>query len=130
MLDQRPATGLYSRMESPKDPADMWREMLGQWEQFVNRFGGDAMKSESFQHGMQGAGHAALQGQQATHALMTRWLAAANMPSRDEFADLSARLARIEEAVARIEAAVAPRAASSRPRPRRTRTAPSKAPAS
>lgn len=115
-------------MESPKDPAAMWRDMLGQWEQFTNRFGGDAMKSEGFQQGMQGASHAAMQGQQATHAFMTRWLAAANMPSRDEFADLSARIARIEESLARIEAAIAPRAGAaaspSRPRPRRTRTAP------
>lgn len=115
-------------MESPKDPAAMWRDMLGQWEQFTNRFGGDAMKSEGFQQGMQGASHAAMQGQQATHAFMTRWLAAANMPSRDEFADLSARIARIEDSLARIEAAIAPRAGAvaspSRPRPRRTRTAP------
>lgn len=105
----------------------MWRDMLGQWEQFANRFGGDAMKSEGFQQGAQGAGHAAMQGQQATHAFMTRWLAAANMPSRDEFADLSARIARIEDMLARIEAAVAPRGASAspaRPRPRRTRAAP------
>ena len=106
-------------MESPKDPAAMWRDMLGQWEQFTNRFGGDAMKSEGFQQGMQGATSAALQGQQATQAFMTRWLAAANMPSRDEFADLSARIARIEEAVARIEAAVAPRNTPPRPRPPR-----------
>lgn len=119
-------------MESPKDPAAIWRDMLTQWEQFANRFGGDAMKSEGFQQGMQGASNAALQGQQATHALMTRWLAVANMPSRDEFADLSARLARIEEAVGRIEAAVAPRAAPTAagapPRPRRTRAAPPKSP--
>lgn len=112
-------------MESPKDPAALWRDMIGQWEQITNRFGGDALKSEGFQQGMQGATGAAMQGQQAMHAFMTRALAAANMPSRDEFADLSARIARIEEAVARIEAAVAPPPASDRPRPARTRTAPS-----
>lgn len=111
-------------MESPKDPAAMWRDMLGQWEQFANKFGGDAMKSEPFVQAMGGATGAAAQGQQATHEVMTRWLAAMNMPSRAEFADLSARLARIEEAVHRIEAAVAPRPAPNRPRPRRTRTAP------
>lgn len=106
----------------------MWRDMIGQWEQFTNRFGGDAMKTEGFQQGMQGANQAAMQGREATHAFMTRWLAAANMPNRDEFADLSARIARIEETLARIEAAIVPRgtpsAAQSRPRPRRTRTAP------
>lgn len=110
----------------------MWRDMIGQWEQFTNRFGGDAMKTAGFQQGMHGATNAAMQGQEAAHAFMTRWLAAANMPSRDEFADLSARIARIEESLARIESAVTPRGAptpaSTRPRPRRTRTAPPSAP--
>ena len=117
-------------MTSPNDPAAMWRDMLGQWEQFTNQFGGAAMKSEGFAQGMHGATAAAAQGQQATHEAMTRWLAALNMPSRAEFADLSARLARIEEAVQRIEAAVAPvdPTASARPRPSRTRAAPPKAP--
>jgi hypothetical protein len=118
-------------MEKPFDPGAMWREMLGQWEQAVNRYGGEAMRSEQFVQGMGGATAAAAQGQQATHEVMTRWLAAMNMPSRAEFADLSARLARIEEAVHRIEAAVTPHAAApspARPRPRRTRTAPPPAP--
>lgn len=116
-------------MEKPTDPAALWRDLLTQWEGYVNRFGGDAMKSEQFAQGLHGATAAAAQGQQATHELMTRWLAAMNMPSRAEFADLSARLARIEEAVGRIEAAVAPRPAPNRPRPRRTRTAPPPLPA-
>lgn len=115
-------------MANPTDPAALWRDMLGQWEQFTNQFGGAAMKSEGFAQGMHGATAAAAQGQQAAHEAMTRWLAALNMPSRAEFIDLSARLARIEDAVQRIEAAVAPGgkagAAPSRPRPRRTRAAP------
>lgn len=115
-------------MTAPKDPAALWRDMIGQWEQMANAFGGSAMRSEGFAQAMGGATGAAAQGQQATHEVMTRWLAAMNMPSRAEFADLSARLARIEEAVVRIEAAVsvdAPgRPAPGRPRPRRTRVAP------
>lgn len=106
------------------DPAAFWRDLLGQWEQAVNKFGGETLRSEGFAQGMGGASTVAAQGQQATHELMTRWLAALNMPSRAEFADLSARIAKIEEAVHRIEAAVAPRAAPNRPRPRRTRAAP------
>lgn len=111
-------------MEKPFDPAAMWRDMLGQWEQSVNKLGGDAMRTEQFAQTMGSATGAAAHGQQATHEMMTRWLAALNMPSRAEFADLSARLARIEEAVHRIEAAVAPRPSHNRPRPRRTRAAP------
>lgn len=110
------------------DPAALWRDMLGQWEQAVNQFGGEAMRSDQFAQGMHGATAAAAQGQQATHELMTRWLAALNMPSRAEFTELSARIAKIEETVQRIEAAVAPRPAPARPRPRRTRTAPPPAP--
>lgn len=116
-------------MEKPPfDPAAYFRDMVGQWETFTNQFGGDVMKSQQFAQGMHGASGAAMQGQAATHEVMTRWLAAVNMPSRTEFEDLSARLARIEEAVLRIEAAVAPQAAIPRPRPRRTRSAPAPKP--
>ena len=106
----------------------MWRDMLGQWEQLANSMGGEAMKSEAFVQAMGGATGAAAQGQQATHEVMTRWLAAMNMPSRAEFADLSARLARIEEAIQRVEGALSAggpaQPAQHRPRPRRTRSAP------
>ncbi|MES2753283.1 MAG: hypothetical protein V4659_01320 [Pseudomonadota bacterium] len=110
----------------PTDPAGFMRDMLGQWEQFTNRFGGDVMKSEQFAQGLHGATAASMQGQAATHDFMAKWLAAVNMPSRAEFEDLSGRLARIEEAIGRIEDAVAPKAAPARPRPARTRQAPAK----
>ena len=48
-------------MEKPFDPGAMWREMLGQWEQAVNRYGGEAMRSEQFVQGMGGATAAAAQ---------------------------------------------------------------------
>ena len=36
----------------PHDPGAFFRDMLGQWEQFTNRFGGDMMKSEPFAQAM------------------------------------------------------------------------------
>ncbi|MDB5675215.1 MAG: hypothetical protein JWM65_2197 [Sphingomonas bacterium] len=112
------------------DPAAMFRDMLGQWETMANNFGGEAMKSGEFGRALQGANAAAMSAQAATHQMMDRALAAANMPSRSEVEDISARLARIEETIQRIEgllmtqAGIAP---PERPKPKRTRTPPGKA---
>ncbi|PTS79624.1 hypothetical protein DBR17_11720 [Sphingomonas sp. HMWF008] len=116
-------------MANPPDPGALFRDMLGQWEQMTNQFGGEALKTGEFARVMQGANAAAMQAQGAAHQVMDRALAAANMPSRSEVADISARLARIEEAVARIEAVVMAQAGVAppeRPKPKRTRKAPTK----
>lgn len=117
-------------MATPPDPAALFREMLGQWEQMTNQLGGEAMKTGEFARAMQGVNAATMKAQATTHQVMDRALAAANMPSRAEIEDISARLARIEEAVARIEAAVTAQAgatAPARPKPKRTRKAPGQA---
>lgn len=116
-------------MATPPDPGAMFREMLGQWEKMTNQLGGEALKTGEFARVLQGANAATMQVQGATHQVMERVLAAANMPSREEVVDLSARLARIEESVARIEAllmAQAGVAPPERPKPNRTRKAPAK----
>jgi hypothetical protein len=115
---------------SMPDPGALFREMLGQWESMANQFGGEMMKSGEFARAMQGANAATMKAQEATHQLMDRALAAANMPSRSEVEDLSARLARMEEAIARIEAMVMAQTGiqpPERPRPKRTRKPPGKA---
>ena len=112
---------------STPDPAAFFRDMLGQWEQFTNKVGGDAMKSPEFAKTMQGANAANMQAQAQLQQFMERALTAANMPSKTEFAELSARIAKIEDAIARIEAAVVAPTAPSRPKPARTRKPPAKA---
>ena len=114
---------------SPTDPGAFFREMLGQWEKMANQFGGEAVKSGEFTRVMQGANAATMKAQAATHQMMDRALAAANMPSRSEVEDISARLARIEESVGRIEALAMAQAGikpAERPRPKRTRKPPGK----
>jgi hypothetical protein len=114
------------------DPGALLRDMLGQWEQMANQFGGQVMKSGEFTRAMQGANAASMTAQAAARQVMDRALAAANMPSRSEVEDISARLARIEEAVARIEALMIAQASSlppgmappERPKPKRTRKPP------
>ena len=114
-------------MTTPPDPGAFFREMLGQWEQMANQFGGQVMKSGEFSRVMQGANSATMTAQAAAHQMMDKALAAANMPSRSEVEDISARLARIEESIQRIEgllmaqAGIAP---PERPKPKRTRTPP------
>ena len=72
------------------------------------------------------AGTAAhVQAQGAMKDAMGKALAAANMPSRAEFEDLSARIARMEAQLARIEAAVTAGSDTGRPKPTRNRRPPS-----
>src|ERR1700748_472717 len=97
------------------DPAAMFREMLGQWEAMANSLGGEVMKSGEFGRALQGANAAAMGAQAATHQMMERTLAAANMRSRAEIEDISARLARIEEAMQRIEGLLTAQAGVARP---------------
>ncbi|MES2056347.1 MAG: poly(R)-hydroxyalkanoic acid synthase subunit PhaE [Pseudomonadota bacterium] len=112
------------------DPSAFMREMLGQWETMANQFGGDVMKSGEFARVMQGATTAQMNAQTAAHQMMDKALAAANMPSRSEVEDLSARLRGVEETVGRIEALLMAQAGikpPERPKPKRTRKPPAKA---
>ena len=107
------------------DPAAFFRDMLGEWEKMANSVGGDFAKSGEFARAMHGASAATMQTQEAISAMMTRALAAANMPSRAEIEDLSGRLSRIEAQLGRIESALG--AKPDKPRrdkPKRTRTPP------
>lgn len=108
------------------NPADLFRSMLGEWEKMTNGVGGDLLKSEEWSRalGVGTAAHVQLQG--AVKDAMARALAAANMPSRADFDDMSARIGRMEASLARIEAAVAGSGAETgRSKPTRNRKPPS-----
>lgn len=106
------------------NPADLFRTMLGEWEKMTNGVGGDLLKTEEWSRAM-GVGTAAhVQMQGAVKEAMARALAAANMPSRADFEDLSARIGRMEASLARIEAAVAGSADGGRLKPTRGRKPP------
>lgn len=114
------------------DPGTFFREMLGQWEGVANQFGAELMKSGEFARTMQGATSAGLRAQEVAKDAMSRALAAANMPSREEMVVLGDRMAGIEERLSRIESLLiklagqdAPRL--ERPKPARTKKPPKKA---
>ena len=107
------------------DTAAFFRAMLGEWKKMANSVGGDALRSDEWSRAMHGAQGATLQAQAALKEASTRALAAANMPSRTEFEQLSARIGGIEDSLARIEAALGARTTpSTKPRPTRTRQPP------
>lgn len=108
------------------------RAMLGEWEKMANGLGGEVLKSGEFAKTMHGASTAAMNAQGALKQVMERGLAAANMPSKSELEDISARLARVEGALFRIEALLTegrppPAAAIAKPRPTRDRKPPASA---
>ncbi|HEX4694553.1 poly(R)-hydroxyalkanoic acid synthase subunit PhaE [Sphingomonas sp.] len=107
------------------DPAALFRTMLGEWEKMANNVGGEFARSDEFARAMHGATAAQMNTQEAISGMMARALAAANMPSRAEIEDLSARLGRIEAQLRRIEERLgdAP-ARPARPKPSRTRKPP------
>lgn len=70
---------------STNDPGAFLRAMLGEWQRAS---GGDAQAG----------------GAQALRQVTERALAAANMPSRADLEELSARIGRVEAALFRIEA--------------------------
>ncbi len=119
---------------SLNDPASLFREMVAQWEAMANEFGANVLKSGEFTRVMHGANAATLKIREASGDMMERALSAANMPSKAEVADVSARLSRIEAAVERIEALLVaqngasapPAAAPARPKPSRNRKPPAK----
>jgi len=106
------------------DPAAMFRTMLGEWEKMANSLGGGVAKSDEFTRLMHGATTAQMNTQEAISGMMTRALAAANMPSRAEIEDLSARLARMAATLGRIEDKLGGAPEGDGPKPSRTRKPP------
>ena len=118
------------RSMTTQDPAAFFREMLGEWEKMANSVGGQMLKSDQWSQTMHGANAATMTAQAAMKQVMDRGLAAANMPSRGEIEDISARIGRIEEALFRIEALLTDGAAPparGTPKPTRGRKPPTPA---
>ena len=108
------------------DPGAFFRTMLGEWEKLANGVGGDLLKTDEWSRAMNAGQNAHVEAQAALKGMSDRALAAANLPSRTEFTDLSARIGRIEAALERIEAHLTGAApiTAARPKPTRGRKPP------
>jgi hypothetical protein len=114
------------RSMAADDPAAFLRSMLAEWEKMANSVGGAMLRSDEWSRGMNSASGATMNAQAASKDMMERALAAAQLPSRAEFEDLSARLARIEAALERIELRIAggTPVTATKPKPSRSRKPP------
>ena len=92
------------RSMTTQDPGAFFRTMIGEWEKMANGLGGDLLKSEDWVRAMNQASGATMNAQSTFKDMAERTLAAANLPSKAEFEQMSARIGRIEESLARIEA--------------------------
>ncbi len=109
----------------PNDPSAFFRDMIGHWEKMANEFGAQALKSNEFTQSMNSANAATMTMQSAFQQGMERALAASNLPTRTDIEDLSARVAKIEEALFRIEEKIgSARAKPDKPKPTRGRKPP------
>ncbi len=110
------------------DPFAMFRDMVNQWEKAANEYGSKIASTSEFAQGMHGVTAASLQIQQAVQEGMAKVLAAANIPTRDDIATLSARIAAVESQLERLSSALGAEAASrtSGPKPKRTKQPPLK----
>ncbi|PZO92247.1 MAG: hypothetical protein DI623_00370 [Sphingomonas sanxanigenens] len=107
------------------DPATFFREMLGQWETIASEFGSGLLKSGEFARTVNTA--ATAKARAMSSEVVSRALAAANMPSREEIGSLSERMQAVEDRLARIEALLTEGAAP--PKPRKDKAKRAKAPA-
>ena len=108
----------------PTDPFAFFRDMVGQWEKYANEHGAKALQTPEVAQQMQGMTAAGLQIQQSVHDAMTKVLAAANMPSREDFTGLATRVAAMEATLTRIEAALGAAPLRDVPKPKRTKQPP------
>ena len=109
------------------DPATFFREMLGQWETIASEFGSGLLKSGEFARTVNNATAATAKARAMSSEVVSRALAAANMPSREEIGSLSERIQAVEDRLARIEALLTEGAAP--PKPRKDKAKRAKTPA-
>lgn len=101
------------------DPLGLMRGWVAEWEKVANQHGTDILARPEVAQAMQGMTAATMQAQAATHDVMAKALAAANLPSKADFEAMGQRLSAIEATLARIEGSAAP--APPRLSPKRTR---------
>ena len=93
------------------DPLQMWRDALTQWEGGANAAASRQMGSEEFAQALHALTSVSTGIQQALGQANGALLKELNLPSRNDLADIGARLQRIEDALEQLTrqvAAVAP----------------------
>jgi len=85
------------------DPNELFGQLLTQWETMSNQLANSVMGTASFGRGQNAAMTASLKIRETMHEQMTRFLEAANMPSREDISELRGAVAKLDARLDRIE---------------------------
>ena len=91
---------------SAKDPAALWREMVGQWEKTVNTLATGYMATNEFSREANRVMSASRQVQKGMQDIMGRYFDALNLPTKTDIDGLGERLHVIEDELGRVSAAI------------------------
>ena len=94
-------------MADKLDPAAMFSQALSDWERTTNALANRLMGSGEFSRGVNSATNLSLVLQQHLQENMARFLATANLPSREDVAELGATVRAVDARLERIEALLA-----------------------
>lgn len=89
-----------------KDPAALWREMVGQWEKAVNALATEHMGTSEFSRETNRAMSVSLRIQKGMQEVMGRYFDALNLPTKTDIEGLGVRLSAIEDEIGRVSAAI------------------------
>lgn len=89
-----------------KDKGDinqLFGQMLTQWEDMSNQLANNIMSTPQFGKGQDAAMAVSLKLRETMHEQMTRFLEAANMPTKDDLVELRGAVSKLDERLDRIE---------------------------
>lgn len=89
--------------EKKGDINQLFGQMLTQWEDMSNEFANNFMSTPQFGKTQDAAMAMSLKLRETMHEQMTRFLEAANMPNREEIAELRGAVGKLDEKLDRIE---------------------------
>ena len=89
-----------------KDPAALWREMLGQWEKSVNALATEYMGTSEFSREANRVMSASLRIQKGFQEAMGRYFDALNLPTKPDIDRLGERLRAVEDELGRMSATI------------------------
>ena len=109
--------------QPPLDPLGMWRDMLNQWEQGLNRLSTDTMQTTESARLMNQAMALSLRFQQGMTELTARYLHALGLPTRADVLSIGERLKAMEDQIQTLSISYdkPPAPPATEPRPPRTK---------
>jgi len=89
---------------TPRDPAELWRDMIAQWEKSMNAFASEFMSTGEFSRDMNRLMGVSMRMQKAMQEMLGRYFDALNLPTKDDLKGIGERLHSMEKQLGRMAA--------------------------